>query len=146
MPGWSAPRLYSALVAKGFRDAGGGGHEKLYLYADGEKTSVWVPVSRSDKKRYGGLLLTPLRRELRLESLGQVTDLVECPMSHDTYVSILKSRGIIARKGCPDAETNGRSDRQGENARGEVRERTESRRKPNARKGGRGAKTRPKTS
>ena len=84
--------IESALLAKGFRKANRD-HSYFFLHVDGKKTSVWTKISHGMREYSGGLLRTVVR-QLRL-SKSQFNDLVDCPMSGDEYVDLLRENEDI---------------------------------------------------
>ncbi|MBM3476612.1 MAG: type II toxin-antitoxin system HicA family toxin [Armatimonadetes bacterium] len=71
-------------------------HRKLILYVNDKRTSVWTEVSHDGKTVYTRDLLLLVKRELKLHTMQQVRDLVDCPMTYEGYVSLLREGGIIA--------------------------------------------------
>jgi hypothetical protein len=114
-------------MSKGFREESGG-HRRLFLYVDGERTSVWTEVSHGEKQ-YCGNLLVLVKRELKLGSIKDVQKLIDCPMTYDAYVSGLRKDGIIPRRGHQDAAQDGGAKRQGKDARGDSQKRRKGRRR-----------------
>ena len=63
-----------------------------------EKESESIPIltSHGDKnKPYGNPLLSRVKRQLKLDALSQVLDLLKCPMSGKGYNHILKDKSLI---------------------------------------------------
>jgi len=84
--------MRKALEAKGFRPYET--HHTFYiLYVDGKKTSIRTRISHGISE-YGDTLLGHVRRQLGLTS-KELQDLVECPLSGESYVALLKERGKI---------------------------------------------------
>jgi hypothetical protein len=84
--------MRKALEAKGFRPFET--HHTFYiLYVDGKKTSIRTMISHGISE-YGDALLGHVRRQLGLTS-KELQDLVECPLSGESYVALLKERGKI---------------------------------------------------
>jgi hypothetical protein len=49
----------------------------------------------SGYKDYGDELLNKVKLQLRLDTVGQLRDFVDCPMTEQDYITYLKSKGII---------------------------------------------------
>jgi hypothetical protein len=91
--------IQSGLEAKGFRLAPARDHEYLHLYVQGRKTHVFTKLSRGTRYRdYGDALLKRVKQQLRLANLGELRDLVRCPMSGKDYVRLLYQRGELRRR------------------------------------------------
>jgi hypothetical protein len=88
-----AREIKDSLIKKGFisvqRD-----HTYLFLYVDGRKSSIHTKISHGIKE-YGDNLLSLMSRQLHL-STKQLDDLLDCPLSYDDYLSILKDKKEIA--------------------------------------------------
>ncbi len=88
-----APGIERSLLSKGFR-GDDTHHRVLILYVHGEATDVRTFLSHGGKD-YGDHLLAQMRRQLRLSSKQALLDLVDCPMSADDYVALLRDEGLI---------------------------------------------------
>lgn len=89
----SARDVSSALERKGFerresKDA------YFHLWVDGKKTPIFTKMSQGEREIHDGLL-GAMARQLRLRK-AQFDDLVECPLSMEEYVGILRADGHIA--------------------------------------------------
>jgi hypothetical protein len=88
-------RIENALAAKGFvrEDTH---HRYFYHEHQGKRTGVTTYTSHgSGYKAYGDPLLRSMRRQLRLDTVAQLADLVRCPMSADAYNEHLKGKGLL---------------------------------------------------
>jgi len=88
-------KISSSLLKKGFvvRES----HHKYYiLFVDGKKTSIRTRISHGSKE-YGVNLLSAMRKQLKLNYMDELTDLINCPMSMSDYVQLLIERGQIDR-------------------------------------------------
>ena len=84
-------KIISSLIKKGFQEEEKRTHKQLRLYVDGKKTSISTNISRGSKyKEYGMDLLRLMTKTLGLSVTHQLVDLIECPMSYDQYVSLLR--------------------------------------------------------
>jgi hypothetical protein len=87
--------MLGSLVAKGFRPAERD-HTFLFLWVDGKKTSVWTKISLgSGSLEIGEPLLSIMKRQMRLETKQQLSDLIKCPLDHAGYVALLRKGGIL---------------------------------------------------
>jgi len=87
--------IESSLVSKGFvrHDTH---HKYFYHEIEGQRTGIHTYTSHGSKyKTYRDPLLGRMKRELRLDSLGQVVDLCRCPITGDGYNEILRKKGQI---------------------------------------------------
>ena len=66
----------------------------------GKETGLFTKVSHSGKE-ISDSLITPIRKQLKLDTNRQVRDLKECPMSGDDYIKILEDKGIITNDEAP---------------------------------------------
>ncbi len=88
-------KFESSLCKKGFvKD--GGDHIFFRHMVDGKYSSVYTKVSHTKKlKDISRDLLTLIRKQLRLDTNQEVSDLVECPLSEEGYNEILREKGIF---------------------------------------------------
>ena len=82
-----------ALLAKGFRYSNRD-HRFLVLYVDDKPRDVRTKVSHGGPD-YGDGLLSQVQRQLRLPSKRNLLELIDCPMSEDDYLSVLREQGTI---------------------------------------------------
>lgn len=87
--------IESALVAKGFAREDTH-HRYFYHEHQGRRTGVYTYTSHgSNFKSYGDPLLRSMRQQLRLDTVAQLADLVNCPMTRDGYNEHLRGRGLL---------------------------------------------------
>lgn len=88
-------KIESSLAKKGFiRDENH--HTYFYHEYKGKRTRIYTYISHGDKsKTYGNPLLSRMKRQLKLDTLSQVLDLLKCPMSGKEYNHILKDKSLI---------------------------------------------------
>ena len=85
----------SALPKKGFeRDDSRQHHIYFNHRYQGKYTGAYTYVSHG-MKSIGDSIIKQMKNQLRLNSSHQVADLVNCPISGDEYVQILKSKGQL---------------------------------------------------
>lgn len=94
MPALSRTSVERALAQKGFDRTEGGKHRVYRLLVDGLETGVATVVSRGAQKTLGNPLVGAIARELHLTG-PEFRQLVDCPLSHDDYVGILRGKGIL---------------------------------------------------
>ncbi len=89
--------IESALLQKGFAEGRATHHRYFHHEYGGKRTGVDTYTSHgSDKyKTYGAPLLSRMKKELKLDSVAQLADLVNCPMSRDGYNEHLKGKGLL---------------------------------------------------
>ncbi|MDZ4164386.1 MAG: hypothetical protein U1C55_04595 [Smithellaceae bacterium] len=87
-----AREIKEGLTKKGFipvqRD-----HTYLFFSVEGQKSGVRTKISHG-RSEYGDNLLSFVARELHL-SRKQLDDLLDCPLSYEDYLSMLKEKKII---------------------------------------------------
>ena len=87
-------KIRASLLAKGFHDTGGD-HHRLVLRVEGRETGIRTKVSRGNKD-YGDDLLKLMREQLRLRTKRQLLELIDCPISYDDYVALLRDTQALA--------------------------------------------------
>lgn len=88
-------QIERSLLKKGFirEDSH---HRYFYHEFNGKRTGAFTYTSHgSGYKTYGDPLLKRMKKELRLETLNDVKDLLGCPMDEDQYNEKLKVKGLI---------------------------------------------------
>jgi predicted RNA binding protein YcfA (HicA-like mRNA interferase family) len=85
--------VIAALTQKGFQ-AKENDHTFLHLFIDGRKTAVYTKVSHGEKE-IGDRLLGLMARQIRL-SRREFLDLIECPLSQDAYIVLLRNKGVVS--------------------------------------------------
>jgi hypothetical protein len=87
--------IESSLVFKGFVKEYSH-HRYFYHEVDGRRTGVSTHTSHgSQYKTYGDNLLKQMRRQLRLETTRQLSDLIKCPMTGEDYKDFLRKKGLL---------------------------------------------------
>ncbi|MDP2682274.1 MAG: hypothetical protein Q8P28_05640 [Deltaproteobacteria bacterium] len=90
--------IEASLRKKGFIQEGGD-HKYFYHEVNGKRTGAYAFVSRgSGYKTYDDNLLSAIKKELRLDTLRETRDLLQCPMSGDEYNSVLREKGILNKR------------------------------------------------
>ena len=84
--------VMAALQRKGFAASEGDHTYYIYHTADGHKTLAKTKVSHSGKD-IADKILGMMARQCRLTVL-QFRDLVDCPLSRESYEGILKAQGL----------------------------------------------------
>jgi len=88
-------QIESSLLSKGFirEDTH---HRYFYHEINGKRTGISTYTSHGSKpKEYDDNLLKMMKKQMKLDSIGQVRDLLLCPMSGNDYNQKLKDKGII---------------------------------------------------
>jgi hypothetical protein len=95
MPTYKTRKIAASLTKKGFSPKKGKSkHIKYTLYVNGKKTSIFTWISHG-LDEYEDRLLNAMKKELHLESNRELDDLIECPMSAESLVSLLEARGKL---------------------------------------------------
>ena len=88
-------KIEKSLPRKGFVRHDGH-HRYFHHQYRGKRTGLYAFTSHgSQYKTYDDSLLRPMKVQLGLDTLQQVRDLVECPISGEGYLAILRSKGLI---------------------------------------------------
>ncbi len=87
-----AREIKEGLTKKGFITVQGD-HTFLFLFVEGRKSSIRTKISH-DQREYGDNLLSLVARGLHI-SKKQLDDLLDCPLSYQDYLSILKTKNIL---------------------------------------------------
>ncbi|MBN1595649.1 hypothetical protein JW933_06970 [candidate division FCPU426 bacterium] len=88
-------KIESNLPSKGFvvEDTH---HKYFYHEIQGKRTGIYTYISHGAKnKTYGDSLLKMMKTQLKLNTIRDVADLCNCPMSKEDYNRILKDKGAI---------------------------------------------------
>lgn len=88
--------IKSVLVKKGFEKRECRKHTYFFHIYRKKESGIKTFTSRGTKFRtYYNPLLNSIKKQLHLDTLFQLKDLVYCPMSEDDYNNILKTKGIL---------------------------------------------------
>ena len=90
-------KIATSLKKKGFvEDIKGRDHRYYHHQFNGKRTGVRTKLSMGSKyKRLGAPLLAKIKKQLKLDSSEDLADLVNCPMTQDDYIEILKVKDIF---------------------------------------------------
>ena len=80
--------IKSALEKKGFVKGKGKTHEFYVLIINGKQSGIQTKLSHGSGE-YGGTVLSYMRKQLGFNSITELKDFIECPISKDEYVRIL---------------------------------------------------------
>ncbi len=91
--------IESNLPKKGFvLDPAKSGHKYFMHEYNGKRTGAYTYTSHgSDYKTYGDELLKRMKDQLRLDTLKEVRDLLNCPMDADAYNTKLIAKGLFSK-------------------------------------------------
>jgi hypothetical protein len=85
-----------SLPKRGFRQDKGRDHVYYHFEFDGKETDAYTYVSHgSSYKEIGPDNLKSMRKQLKLETVKQTIDLLQCPMSERDYIECLVKAGIL---------------------------------------------------
>lgn len=85
-------KVKSSLLKKGFTEENGD-HHFYILFIGGKQTIVRTKVSHN-KQDIGDGLISAMSKQLFLKK-KQFLDLINCPLSKEKYIKILKNKGKI---------------------------------------------------
>jgi hypothetical protein len=88
-------KTYRSLKKKGFVDSPGhsGDHKYLEYFADG-KLALYTKISHGSNKDLDDYLVRQMSSQCKLTK-NQFADLVNCPMSQEDYLTVLKEKEIL---------------------------------------------------
>jgi len=88
--------IQSALRRKGFQQYEKTKHRYYHFLYNGKLTGVSTFVSRGTKyKEISDGLLSKMWKQLYLNNKQELLDLVDCPMSEQQLVALLRNNGIL---------------------------------------------------
>jgi len=91
-------KLQKALSAKGFQKSTSKHHHKFYIfYCDGKKTDIYTFISHGANHDISPAILSKIKKQLLLDSMGQLMDLIECPLTKDDLERIYEDKGKIQK-------------------------------------------------
>jgi len=85
--------IRSSLTKKGFVQIADSDHQAFQLHVNGKKVSVNTFYSHGAKE-CDDYILGRMAKQLRL-SRAQLDDLIDCPLSAEAYIEMLKEKGEI---------------------------------------------------
>ncbi len=89
--------IEASLQDKGFQKYEKRDHRFYYFFYKGKKTIARTKISTgSQYKDYNIDLLNMMKRDLYLNRLKEVKDLLICPMDEGQYIKILLNKGKIS--------------------------------------------------
>jgi len=88
--------IESSLARKGFVGDRSSHHRYFHHQCDGKRTGIYTYISHGPSyKVYGDALLSEMKKQLRLDAVGQLVDLVKCPMSAEQYNAVLRKKRLF---------------------------------------------------
>lgn len=88
-------KLEQSLRKKGFVMDNTKDHRYFHLEVNGKRPGISTKTSHGSKKTLGNSLQSEIKRQLRLDNNNQLRELVDCPLSHDDYIDILRKKGWV---------------------------------------------------
>lgn len=89
-----AKDVAASLTKKGFHSHHSD-HQRFYLHVEGKKTAVRTMISHSAKE-IDDNLLSLMARQVKLNK-KLFADLIDCPLSQEQYVKLLREGGHVSR-------------------------------------------------
>lgn len=88
-------KIKTSLKKKGFKE-GNGDHKYYFLYINDRKTSIFTKISHGEGE-INDFLIKQMSKQTRLEK-NEFLDLINCPLSYEEYIELLKQRGHLIAK------------------------------------------------
>ncbi|WP_048046507.1 hypothetical protein [Methanosarcina mazei] len=86
-------KISSALKTKGFKEEETH-HTYFWFYYNGLRTHIKTRISHGDGE-YGDGLLSAMKKQLYLNSMNDLENLIECPMSQEDYIEQLLDKNQL---------------------------------------------------
>lgn len=87
-------KIRAALIQKGFRERIAK-HDYYHLYVGGKKSAVFTFLSQgSGYREYSNELVGVVAHQMRLTN-KELTQFVECPLTAEKYLELLRQRGHL---------------------------------------------------
>ncbi len=90
---FDARKVAAALLSKGFRKDQSH-HTYYHLYVDGKDVGVFTKISQGEKE-IGTPLAKRMQRQMKLSSSTNFQDFVQCPLTYEVYIDMLRKAGVI---------------------------------------------------
>ena len=91
-------KIEKALAKKGFVRKNSH-HRYFHLVVEGKDTGIFTYTSHGTAyQTYKESLLRSMKVQLKLASLGQLKDLIDCPISSGQYVELLARKGVLTKR------------------------------------------------
>ncbi len=88
--------IEKALLKKGFVKESNSHHNYYYLTIDGKKSDLYTYLSHGkNAKDYGVNLMNKVKKQLRFEDSNMAENFLDCPMSEEQYLDMLKKLDVI---------------------------------------------------
>ncbi|MFC0513842.1 hypothetical protein ACFFGT_06515 [Mucilaginibacter angelicae] len=88
--------IEKALLKKGFVKDGESHHRYYYLVVDGKKTDLYTYLSHGKNSvDYGPKLMGKVKNQLRFTDSNKAELFLDCPMSKEQYIDMLKESDVI---------------------------------------------------
>ncbi len=89
-------KIEAALKKKEFEEDRSGYHRYFHQEFKGKRTGAYAIISHgSSYKEYSDSLVTAMKKPLYLDTKQEVVDLVNCPMTREDFIGILRGKGLI---------------------------------------------------
>lgn len=85
--------IENALLSKGFIRSDSN-HRFFHLYVDGKRTPIRTYLSHGVSE-YGDDLLSKVRQQMKLRSKKELLEFIDCPVTHEDYVEIVREAGLL---------------------------------------------------
>jgi len=90
-----AREVISALTSKGFVRSNND-HKKFILYINNQKTNIRTKVSHGRaSKDLDSFILSSIKKQIKLDTISQLCELIDCTLSGSDYLKILKINNKI---------------------------------------------------
>ena len=90
-------KLEQSLQKKGFKMDDKKDHRYFHLVVNGKRPGISTKTSHGSKKykTLAGPLQSAVKKQLKLDTSSQLKDFVDCPLSYENYLDILKEKGLV---------------------------------------------------
>jgi len=82
------------LLKKGFIEVQETKHIAYEFTPDGTMTNIRTFTSRNNQD-LNDLLLSDMKKQLKLDKMRDFIDLIDCPLSKEDYIKILKAKNLL---------------------------------------------------
>lgn len=90
---YDARTVAASLKRKGFSTRQND-HTFYHLIVDGKDAGIFTKISHGERE-IGTALAKRMQLQMKLQTTSQFRDFVDCPMSHEDYLELLRAAGHL---------------------------------------------------